>query len=95
MELLIDALNQLYPQIRREIQAARGELVERSSALPGVPTVRSQRARIRSDLVLASQARRNASGVVERLKREARRILALSDVGQRFADGAARRARAA
>ena len=88
MELLIDALTNSYPQIQaRKFRPLAVSSVERSSALPEVPTVAHSVPgyEATSFIGLAGPAGMPPA-VVERLNREARRILALSDVGQRFAE---------
>jgi len=88
MELLIDALTNSYPQIQAgKFRPLAVSSVERSSALPLVPTVAHSVPgyEATSFIGLAGPAGMPPA-VVERLNREARRILALSDVGQRFAE---------
>ena len=88
MELLIDALTNSYPQIQAgKFRPLAVSSVERSSALPEVPTVADSVPgyAATSFIGLAGPAGMPPA-VVERLNREARRILALSDVGRRFAE---------
>jgi len=88
MELLIDALTNSYPQIRAgKFRPLAVSSVERSSALPEVPAVADSVPgyEATSFIGLAGPAGMPPA-VVERLNREARRILALSDVGRRFAE---------
>jgi tripartite-type tricarboxylate transporter receptor subunit TctC len=88
MELLIDALTNSYPQIQAgKFRPLAVSSVERSSALPEVPTVADSVPgyAATSFIGLAGPAGMPPA-VVERLNREARRILALSDLGQRFAE---------
>jgi len=88
MELLIDALTNSYPQIQAgKFRPLAVSSVERSSALPEVPTVADSVPgyEATSFIGLAGPAGMPPA-VVERLNREARRILALTDVGQRFAE---------
>jgi len=88
MELLIDALTNSYPQIQAgKFRPLAVSSVARSPSLPGVPTVADSVPgyEATSFIGLAGPAGMPAA-VVERLNREARRILALSDVGQRFAE---------
>ena len=88
MELLIDALTNSYPQIQAgKFRPLAVSSVERSSALPEVPTVADSVPgyEATSFIGLAGPAGMPPA-VVERLNREARRILALSDLGQRFAE---------
>ena len=88
MELLIDALTNSYPQIQAgRFRPLAVSSVARSASLPGVPTVADSVPgyEATSFIGLAGPAGMPPA-VVERLNREARRILALSDVGQRFAE---------
>src|SRR5438309_5285218 len=88
MELLIDALTNSYPQIQAgKFRPLAVSSAERSSSLPNVPTVAHSVPGYEapSFIGLAGPAGMPPA-VVERLNREARRILALSDVGQRFAE---------
>jgi len=88
MELLIDALTNSYPHIQGgKFRPLAVSSVIRSSSLPNVPTVADSVPgyEATSFIGLAGPAGMPPA-VVERLNREARRILALSDVGQRFAE---------
>ncbi len=88
MELLIDALTNSYPQIQAgKFRPLAVSSVERSGALPEVPTVADSVPgyEATSFIGLAGPAGMPAA-VVDRLNSEARRILALSDVGRRFAE---------
>ena len=88
MELLIDALTNSYPQIQAgKFRPLAVSSVERSSALPEVPTVADSVPgyEATSFIGLAGPAGMPAA-VVDRLNSEARGILALSDVGRRFAE---------
>ena len=88
MELLIDALTNSYPQIQAgKFRPLAVSSVARSPSLPGVPTVADSVPgyEATSFIGLAGPAGMPPA-VIERLNREARRILALSDVGQRFAE---------
>ena len=88
MELLIDALTNSYPQIQAgKFRPLAVSSVERSSALPEVPAVADSVPgyEATSFIGLAGPAGMPAA-VVDRLNSEARRILALSDVGRRFAE---------
>jgi len=88
MELLIDALTNSYPQIQAgKFRPLAVSSVERSSALPEVPAVADSVPgyEATSFIGLAGPAGMPAA-VVNRLNSEARRILALSDVGRRFAE---------
>lgn len=88
MELLIDALTNSYPQIQAgKFRPLAVSSPARSAALPNVPTVADSVPgyEASSFLGLAGPAGLPAP-VVERLNREVRRALALSDLGQRFAE---------
>ena len=88
MELLIDALTNSYPQIQAgKFRPLAVSSVERSSALPEVPAVADSVPgyEATSFIGLAGPAGMPAA-VVDRLNSEARGILALSDVGRRFAE---------
>jgi tripartite-type tricarboxylate transporter receptor subunit TctC len=88
MELLIDALTNSYPQIQAgKFRPLAVSSPTRSAALPDVPTVADSVPgyEASSFLGLAGPAGLPAA-VVERLNREVRRALALSDLGQRFAE---------
>ena len=88
MELLIDALTNSYPQIQAgKFRPLAVSSVERSGALPEVPTVADSVPgyEATSFIGLAGPAGMPAA-VVDRLNSEARGILALSDVGRRFAE---------
>jgi tripartite-type tricarboxylate transporter receptor subunit TctC len=88
MELLIDALTNSYPQIQAgKFRPLAVSSRARSPALPAVPTV--------ADSVPGYEASSFTGiggpagmppAVVERLNREVRRVLALPDIGQRFAE---------
>jgi len=88
MELLIDALTNSYPQIEAgKFRPLAVSSPTRSAALPDVPTVADSVPgyEASSFLGLAGPAGLPAA-VVERLNREVRSALALSDLGQRFAE---------
>jgi len=88
MELLFDALTNSYPQIRAgKFRPLAVSSAERSPSLPDVPTVAQSVPgyQVTSFLGVAGPAGMPA-GVVERLNREVRRVLALPDSGQRFAE---------
>jgi tripartite-type tricarboxylate transporter receptor subunit TctC len=88
MELLIDALTNSYPQIQAgKFRPLAVSSPARSPALPGVPTVADSVPgyEASSFLGLAGPAGLPAA-VVERLNREVRRTLGLSELGQRFAE---------
>ena len=88
MELLIDALTNSYPQIQAgKFRPLAVSSLARSPVLPAVPTVADSVPgyEASSFLGLAGPAGMPAAAV-ERLNREVRRVLALSDVGQKFAE---------
>ncbi len=88
MELLIDALTNSYPQIQAgKFRPLAVSSLERSRALPNVPTVAQSVPgyEATSFLGIAGPAGMPAA-VVERLNREVRRTLDLPDIGQRFAE---------
>jgi tripartite-type tricarboxylate transporter receptor subunit TctC len=88
MELLIDALTNSYPQIQAgKFRPLAVSSPARSASLPNVPTVADSVPgyEASSFLGLAGPAGLPAA-VVERLNREVRSALALSDLGQRFAE---------
>jgi tripartite-type tricarboxylate transporter receptor subunit TctC len=88
MELLIDALTNSYPQIQAgKFRPLAVSSPARSPALPDVPTVADSVPgyEASSFLGLAGPAGM-PDAVVERLNREVRRVLALPDIGQRFAE---------
>jgi tripartite-type tricarboxylate transporter receptor subunit TctC len=88
MELLIDALTNSYPQIQAgKFRPLAVSSLERSASLPEVPTVADSVPgyEASSFLGLAGPAGL-PSAIVERLNREVRSILALPDIGRRFAE---------
>jgi tripartite-type tricarboxylate transporter receptor subunit TctC len=88
MELLIDALTNSYPQIQAgKFRPLAVSSLARSPALPDVPTVADSVPgyEATSFLGLAGPAGM-PSAAVERLNREVRRVLALSDIGQKFSE---------
>lgn len=88
MELLIDALTNSYPHIRAgKFRPLAVSSLARSPALPDVPTVADSVPgyEASSFLGLAGPAGMQGS-VVERLNREVRRSLSLSELGRRFAE---------
>ena len=88
MELLFDALTNSYPQIRAgKFRPLAVSSAEPSPSLPNVPTVAQSVPgyQVTSFLGIAGPAGMSAA-VVERLNREVRRVLALPDIGQRFAE---------
>src|SRR5262249_43978369 len=88
MELLIDALTNSYPQIQAgKFRPLAVSSLARSPSLPAVPTV--------ADSVPGYEASSFTGlggpagmppAVVERLNREVRRVLALPEIGQKFAE---------
>ena len=88
MELLIDALTNSYPQIQAgKFRPLAVSSPARSASLPNVPTVADSVPgyEASSFLGLAGPAGM-PSTVVERLNREMRRVVALPDIGQKFAE---------
>jgi tripartite-type tricarboxylate transporter receptor subunit TctC len=88
MELLIDALTNSYPQIQAgKFRPLAVSSRERSPSLPDVPTVAQSVPgyEASSFLGIAGPAGMPAA-IVERVNREVRRVLALPDIGQRFAE---------
>jgi tripartite-type tricarboxylate transporter receptor subunit TctC len=88
MELLFDALTNSYPQIQAgKFRPLAVSSSERSPSLPNVPTVAQSVPgyEVTSFLGIAGPAGMPAA-VVARLNREVRRVLALPDIGQRFAE---------
>jgi tripartite-type tricarboxylate transporter receptor subunit TctC len=88
MELLIDALTNSYPQIQAgKFRPLAVSSPARSAVLPNVPTVADSVPGYEASSFLGLAGPAGLPGaVVERLNREVRRVLALSDVGQRFAE---------
>jgi len=88
MELLFDALTNSYPQIQAgKFRPLAVSSSERSPSLPNVPTVAQSVPgyEVTSFLGIAGPAGMPAA-VVARLNREVRQVLALPDIGQRFAE---------
>ncbi|HMH18144.1 MAG TPA: tripartite tricarboxylate transporter substrate-binding protein, partial [Burkholderiales bacterium] len=88
MELLIDALTNSYPQIQAgKFRPLAVSSRERSPSLPDVPTAAQSVPgyEASSFLGIAGPAGMPAA-IVERVNREVRRVLALPDIGQRFAE---------
>lgn len=88
MELLFDALTNSYPQIQAgKFRPLAVSSSERSPSLPNVPTVAQSVPgyEVTSFLGIAGPAGMRAE-VVARLNRELRRVLALPDIGKRFAE---------
>ena len=88
MELLIDALTNSYPQIQAgKFRPLAVTSLERSSALPNVPTVAQSVPGYEAGSFLGIAGPAGMPGaIVERVNREVRRVLALPDIGQRFAE---------
>ncbi len=88
MELLIDALTNSYPQIQAgKFRPLAVSSPARSAVLPNVPIVADSVPGYEASSFLGLAGPAGLPGaVVERLNREVRRVLALSDVGQRFAE---------
>ena len=88
MELLIDALTNSYPQIQAgKFRPLAVSSPARSAALPNVPTVADSVPGYEASSFLGLAGPAGLPGaVVERLNREVRRVLALPEVGQRFAE---------
>jgi tripartite-type tricarboxylate transporter receptor subunit TctC len=88
MELLIDALTNSYPQIQAgKFRPLAVSSAQRSPALPAVPTVADSVPGYEASSFLGLAGPAGLPGaVVERLNREVRRVLALPEVGQRFAE---------
>ena len=88
MELLIDALTNSYPQIQAgKFRPLAVSSLERSPSLPLVPTVASSVPGYEASSFLGlSGPAGMPSAVVERLNREVRRVVALQDIGLRFAE---------
>jgi tripartite-type tricarboxylate transporter receptor subunit TctC len=88
MELLIDALTNSYPHIRAgKFRPLAVSSPARSPALPNVPTVADSVPGYEASSFLGLAGPAGLPGVViERLNGEVRRVLALPEVGQRFAE---------
>ena len=88
MELLIDALTNSYPQIQAgKFKPLAVSSAARSPALPAVPTVADSVPGYEASSFLGIAGPAGMPGaVVERLNREVRRVLALPDIGLRFAE---------
>lgn len=88
MELLIDALTNSYPQIQAgKFRPLAVSSPARSPALPAVPTVADSVPGYEASSFLGLAGPAGMPGpVVERLNREVRRVLALPDIGQKFAE---------
>jgi len=88
MELLIDALTNSYPHIQGgKFRPLAVSSLERSPALPKVPTVAQSVPGYEAGSFLGIAGPAGLPGaIVERVNREMRRVLALPDIGQRFAE---------
>jgi tripartite-type tricarboxylate transporter receptor subunit TctC len=88
MPMLFDALTNSYPQIRAgKFRPLAVTSAEPSAALPGVPTAaRSVPGYEASSFSGIATTAGTPAAVVERLNRELRRVCALPDVAQRFAE---------
>jgi len=88
MPMLFDALTNSYPQIRAgKFRPLAVTSAEPSAALPGVPTdARSVPGYEASSFSGVATTAGTPPAVVERLNRELRRVCALPDVAQRFAE---------
>jgi len=88
MELLIDALTNSYPQIQAgKFRPLAVSSPARSASLPGVPTVADSVPGYEASSFLGLGGPAGMSpAVVERLNREVRRVLALPEIAQKFAE---------
>lgn len=88
MEMLMDALTNAYPYIQSgRFRPLAVSSLERSPVLPNVPTVTQSVPGYEATSFLGIAAPRATSpAVVKRLNAEIRRVLALPDIAQRFAD---------
>jgi tripartite-type tricarboxylate transporter receptor subunit TctC len=88
MELLIDALTNSYPHIQGgKFRPLAVSSLERSPALPKVPTVAQSVPGYEASSFLGIAGPAGLPGaIVERVNREMKRVLALPDIGQRFAE---------
>jgi tripartite-type tricarboxylate transporter receptor subunit TctC len=88
MELLIDALTNSYPQIQAgKFRPLAVSSLERSASLPNVSTVADSVPGYEASSFLGLAGPAGMPGAaVERLNREVRRVLALPDIGRRFAE---------
>jgi len=88
MELLIDALTNSYPQIQAgKFRPLAVSSLQRSASLPGVPTVAQTVPGYEANSFLGLAGPPGLPpAIVARLNREVRRVLALPDIGQRFAE---------
>jgi len=88
MELLIDALTNSYPYIQGgKFRPLAVSSLERSPALPEVPTVAQSVPGYEASSFLGIAGPAGLpDAIVERVNREVRRVLALPDIGRRFAE---------
>ncbi len=88
MELLIDALTNSYPHIQGgKFRPLAVSSLERSPALPEVPTVAQSVPGYEASSFLGIAGPAGLpDAIVERVNREVRRVLALPDIGRRFAE---------
>jgi tripartite-type tricarboxylate transporter receptor subunit TctC len=88
MEMLMDALTNAYPYIQSgRFRPLAVSSTERSPVLPNVPTVMQTVPGYEATSFLGVAApRATPPAVVKRLNAEIRRVLALPDIAQRFAD---------
>src|SRR6266511_5050669 len=88
MELLIDALTNSYPQIQAgRFRPLAVTSLERSASLPKVPTVADSVPGYEASSFLGIAGPAGLpDAIVERVNREVRRVLALPDIGRRFAE---------
>jgi tripartite-type tricarboxylate transporter receptor subunit TctC len=88
MEMLFDALTNSYPQIRGgKFRPLAVTSLEPSRALPGVPAAaRSVPGFEATSFSGIAATAGTPAAVIERLNREVRRVLALPEVAQRFAE---------
>jgi tripartite-type tricarboxylate transporter receptor subunit TctC len=88
MEILFDALTNSYPQIRAgKFRPLAVTTLAPTAALPGVPTAAQSVPGYEASSFAGIATTAGAPpAVIERLNRELRRVLALRDVAQRFAE---------
>src|SRR5712691_4465415 len=88
MELLIDALTNSYPHIQGgKFRPLAVSSLERSASLPNVPTVAQSVPGYEASSFLGIAGPPGLPGaIVERINREVRRVVALPDIAQRFAE---------
>src|SRR6266699_2018583 len=88
MELLIDALTNSYPHIQGgKVRPLAVTSLARSVSLPNVPTVaQSVPGYVASSFLGIAGPSGMRSAIVERINREVRRVVALPEIAQRFAE---------